>query len=134
LSWDDPYVQFGSKGKPVAERTPAAAAASTQYPRYYTRFFGASGLASADIACYALLQAQDWRQRIRTWQESTLRAGEGATQDSDEGGEGAYYDSQLFNELYFLVDGGTVWVDSAAGLSNRPNNPGVLPWQRYIWR
>ena len=24
----------------------------------------------------------------------------------------------LFNELYFLVDGGTVWTDSTAGLPN----------------
>ncbi len=40
-----------------------------------------------------------------------------------EGGDGAsFYDAQLFNELYFLVDGGTVWVDSSAGA---PNNTAV---------
>ena len=29
-----------------------------------------------------------------------------------------YYRSQLFNELYFLADGGTVWTDTAAGATN----------------
>ena len=29
-----------------------------------------------------------------------------------------YYRSQLFNELYFLADGGTVWTDTAAGVTN----------------
>ena len=29
-----------------------------------------------------------------------------------------YYRSQLFNELYFLADGGTIWTDTAAGVTN----------------
>jgi hypothetical protein len=33
--------------------------------------------------------------------------------------ESSYYASQLFNELYFLADGGTVWLDSTAGISNQ---------------
>ena len=31
-----------------------------------------------------------------------------------------YYKHQLFNELYFLVDGGTVWTDSENGTVNPP--------------
>ena len=30
----------------------------------------------------------------------------------------SYYASQLFNELYFLVDGGTIWLDSSDGHVN----------------
>lgn len=31
-----------------------------------------------------------------------------------------YYQHQLFNELYFLVDGGSVWADSENGVANDP--------------
>jgi hypothetical protein len=34
-----------------------------------------------------------------------------------------YYKSQLFNELYFLVDGGTLWLDTSDGVPNPPNPP-----------
>jgi hypothetical protein len=33
-----------------------------------------------------------------------------------------YYRHQLFNELYFLVDGGTVWADSTYGVPNPYSN------------
>ena len=33
-----------------------------------------------------------------------------------------YYRHQLFNELYFLVDGGTVWADSTYGIPNPYSN------------
>lgn len=30
----------------------------------------------------------------------------------------SYYNHQIFNELYFLVDGGTLWLDSTDGVAN----------------
>lgn len=188
LSWDNPYVRFGSSGtakdcpaiddpsngksnisgcdsdsaQPSSAPPPSDPSGSGSYlPRYYTRFFGTSGLAAPKITAFALSQVQDWRQRIAAWQARTLRNSDGATAgvrgsggDAYAGGEGdgasgalegrlsdtgngdggtdgagstgsmgsaggGYYDHQLFNELYFLVDGGTVWTDSTAGVSNQ---------------
>jgi hypothetical protein len=39
-----------------------------------------------------------------------------------------YYRSQLFNELYFLVDGGTIWTDSCNAIENPLNkSENILP-------
>jgi hypothetical protein len=126
LSWDDPYVRFGEKRASSATDTAvptASAPPATYYPRYYTRFFGTSGLASPNMAAYALLHVQDWRQRIIAWQDETLRKAKSTHEaqglPAGPAQESCYYDSQLFNELYFLVDGGTVWLDSTAGVSNQ---------------
>lgn len=122
LAWDDPLVQFGNMHM---------AATSPVYPRYYTRFFGTSGLASPRMAAYALLHVHDWRERIQKWQTETLmRTGviaalqqqlpqaDGAPPGTMET-ESSFFDSMLFNELYFLADGGTLWLDSCAGRSNQ---------------
>lgn len=116
-------------------------------PRYYTKFSGTSGLSAPELAAYALLQVNDWRHRIYTWQEATLQASQppehihsppcgpcgpcGAGSNPSGGNpfpdranhaaesSGDYYGHMLFNELYFLADGGTVWTDSTAGVSNQ---------------
>ena len=124
LSWDDPFVRFGRKatGSPTTATNPVVDEERSEAPmhaRYYSRFFGTSGLASPAMGAYALIHRKDWVERIQRWQEDTIsRAG-----CMGEGGDGAsFYDAQLFNELYFLVDGGTVWVDSSVGA---PNNTAV---------
>ena len=93
LSWDNPVARFGS---------------GMSLPRYYTRFFGDSGLCSPSIASYALAHSTDWERRIVYWQREV--------QDNESLPE--YYKSQLFNELYFLCDGGVVWTDSSNGCPN----------------
>jgi hypothetical protein len=126
LSWDDPLVQFGTK---------ATSATSPFYPRFYTRFFGGSGLASPRMAAYALLHVDNWRERIIKWQQATLQRTGAIAQfqedlreqldDQEESApahmesDRAFYDALLFNELYFLADGGTLWLDSTAGYSNQ---------------
>ena len=87
LAWDNPVVRFG---------------AGRGYLRYYTRFFGSSGLSAPSIAAYALSQVDEWNHQIEEWQQSIV--------ENDTLPE--YYRHLLFNELYYLVDGGTVWIES----------------------
>lgn len=68
--------------------------------KYYTNFFGRSGLNSPSICAYALENAQDWERRIWEWQNPIL---------SNEQLPRSYK-SLLFNELYYLVDGGSIWT------------------------
>lgn len=128
LAWDQPMTRFGT-GKAL--------------PRYYTRFFGASGLSAPGIASFALRNFKRWEEQIRDWQNTvTLRSPftiadfneelqdtVQSTSDSPclphqrnevEVTEKGYFNHLLFNELYYLVDGGTVWTDSTSGF---PNNP-----------
>lgn len=93
LTWDNPIARFGS-GMAV--------------PRYYTRFFGDNGLISPSIASYALTYCLDWERRIVDWQNDV--------QQNDRLPD--FYKSQLFNELYFLCDGGVVWTDTTQGCPN----------------
>ena len=103
LAWDNPWVRFGS---PMAQPV----------PRYYTKFFGRSGTSAASIASYALLNANAWEERIIRWQAKVLN-GMAETLGKGESVP-EYYKHQLFNELYFLVDGGTIWTDSSGGVAN----------------
>lgn len=93
LSWDHPMARFGC-GRTL--------------PKYYTRFFGRSGLASPSISVYSLCHFEWWRREICEWQ---------APVNNDESLP-AYYRHMLFNELYFLVDGGSIWLDTSDGVDN----------------
>ncbi|KAF6124478.1 glucosylceramidase beta 2 [Phyllostomus discolor] len=82
-----PRIMFGAKGQ--------------VYCRRYTRFFGSDGDAAPALSHYALCQYTDWEERISAWQSSVL----------DDRSLPAWYKSALFNELYFLADGGTIWLE-----------------------
>ena len=84
LSWDLPIVEFGGGRK---------------WNRHYTRFFGAEGTHAWDIARTALENHEAWSSQIDAWQKPIV---------SDEK-KPAWYRAELFNELYFLADGGTLW-------------------------
>ncbi len=111
LAWDMPYAVFG-KGLAL--------------PRRYTRFFPGSlrGAASSSsssssssaapsasvaglLAAHALRQYRAWEAAIEAWQRPVL----------EDAALPAFYRHMLFNELYYLTDGGTVWTDSAGGES-----------------
>jgi hypothetical protein len=99
------------------------------------RVFGSSGLASPAMAAYALLHKDRsvlspsppsspavlsyllrWRERIIAWQRDT----------QEDQSLPSYYRSQLFNELYFLVDGGSLWIDRQLQPDNQsPSLSGV---------
>uniref|UniRef100_A0A8C1SKV4 Non-lysosomal glucosylceramidase n=1 Tax=Cyprinus carpio TaxID=7962 RepID=A0A8C1SKV4_CYPCA len=86
LAWDMPKITFGSR-----ERI---------YVRY-TRYYGTKGDAAPSLSHYALTHYSKWEESIDEWQRPILQ----------DGSLPAWYKSALFNELYFVVDGGTVWVE-----------------------
>jgi len=103
LAWDLPVVEFG---------------AGTCWYKRYTRFFGRTGDNAWAIGAEALAKRTEWSSAIDAWQAPILA--NAARPD--------WYKGALFNELYFLVDGGTVWTD---GEPFRPadsgNGSGGLP-------
>lgn len=93
LAWDQPAAHF-----------PAGA---VWYKRY-TRFFGRDGDNAWAIAAETLAQHQAWREQIAAWQQPIL----------DDPERPLWYKTALFNELYYLVDGGTLWGDEASTLES----------------
>ena len=122
LAWDMPYAVFGQ---------------GLALPRRYTRFFpgslrGRHGATKAQpqqqqqeppppsssssssvssvaglLAAHALARYLAWEEAIEAWQRPVL----------EDASLPAFYRHTLFNELYYLTDGGTVWTDSAGGES-----------------
>uniref|UniRef100_A0AAR2LAB5 Non-lysosomal glucosylceramidase n=1 Tax=Pygocentrus nattereri TaxID=42514 RepID=A0AAR2LAB5_PYGNA len=111
LVWDMPKMTFGSREK--------------EHMRRYTRYYGTNGDAGPSLSHYALTHYKDWEKSIEEWQRPIL----------EDSALPSWYKSALFNELYFVVDGGTVWVelpedcDVSGGL--RPQEGG-LPAQPPI--
>ncbi|XP_061468542.1 non-lysosomal glucosylceramidase [Rhineura floridana] len=107
LAWDMPCIHFGSKEK--------------GHLRRYTRFFGKEGDACPALSQYTLSHYKEWEEKIEAWQGPIL-------ENSDLP---PWYKSALFNELYFLADGGTVWVEllpeDAASLGASLGLSGLLP-------
>ncbi len=95
LSWDLPVVQFGGGRK---------------WLREYTKFFGNEGTHAWEIARTALLHHEEWSQAIDAWQKPIV---------TDQQ-KPAWYRAELFNELYYLADGGTLWGHQ---LSESDRNP-----------
>ncbi|HWY67917.1 MAG TPA: non-lysosomal glucosylceramidase [Terriglobales bacterium] len=93
LSWDLPIAEFGGGRK---------------WLRHYTRFFGASGTNAWKIARAALENAQDWSRQIDAWQKPVI----------DDDSKPLWYRGELFNELYILADGGTLWGHELEGVGN----------------
>ena len=83
IAWDIPLMQFGQ---------------GRRWYRRYTKFFGRSGNNSLKIASAALSEWRLWRQQIEEWQRPVL-----------ESDWPSWLKSALFNELYYVVDGGTAW-------------------------
>jgi non-lysosomal glucosylceramidase len=95
LAWDMPVARFGC---------------GTGWYRRYTRFYGRDGRAAARIARDAILNHPAWEQQIGAWQEPVL----------SEPGLPDWYKAMLFNETYYLVDGGTIWTDGREGDGSSP--------------
>lgn len=88
VAWSSPKVKF-SKG--------------SSYNRRYTKYYGTSERAAQNIVHDALKNYRRWEEDIEKWQNPILH-----DQRLPE-----WYKFTLFNELYFLVAGGTVWIDSS---------------------
>jgi len=92
IAWDLPIFEFGSGRK---------------WYREYTRFYGSDGQNAWAIARDALKNASSWSDAIDAWQAPYIK---------DES-KPLWYRGMLFNELYPLADGGSVWgrpVDAKA--------------------
>ncbi len=90
VAWDLPVMQFGE---------PEAA-----WYRRYTKFFGRSGRNAWTIAKEGLQKRDKWEAAIDRWHQEVLAA------DRPD-----WYKAALFNELYYLVDGGTAWEAGRVG-------------------
>ncbi|KAG6521629.1 hypothetical protein ZIOFF_018754 [Zingiber officinale] len=89
LAWSSPKVKF-QKG--------------SAYHRRYTKFYGTSERSSAvNLVHDALKNYKWWEEEIEKWQNPILQ-----NEKLPE-----WYKFTLFNELYFLVAGGTVWTAQA---------------------
>uniref|UniRef100_W5KBX1 Non-lysosomal glucosylceramidase n=1 Tax=Astyanax mexicanus TaxID=7994 RepID=W5KBX1_ASTMX len=87
LAWDMPKMTFGSREK--------------EHIRRYTRYYGTNGDAGPTLSHYALTHYKDWEKSIEEWQRPVL----------EDSSLPSWYKSAIFNELYFVADGGTVWVE-----------------------
>lgn len=87
LAWDMPVVHFGDRNR--------------DYKRRYTRFFGADGDSVPALCAHALNNYELWETKIEKWQYPVLKHRHLPN----------WYKSALFNELYFMTDGGSVWFE-----------------------
>lgn len=101
LAWSSPKIKF-SKG--------------SSYHRRYTKFYGTSESAAQELVHDALTNYKRWEEEIERWQSPVL--------NDDRLPE--WYKFTLFNELYFLVAGGTVWIDSLSTTSDMRNDQNQL--------
>lgn len=109
LAWDMAVVQFKSK-----ENT---------FSRRYARWFGTQGDAGPRLCAYALSQHPVWERKIDSWQNPILL----------NKNLPAWYKSALFNELYFVSDGGTVWLDTMEGNSQVSTHPVVQEYSKFAY-
>ena len=106
LTWDLPITEF---------------AEGVTYYRRYTDFFGRNGKNSWTMVRTALKHSDMWQEKIQEWQSPIL----GREDLSD------WLKMALFNELYVLCDGGTLWT---AATENDPVGQfGVLECLDYRW-
>ncbi len=94
LAWDLPLVQFGS------ERC---------WEKKYCEKFGTKGNNAVNIAEYSLQQKNEWRDKIISWQQATLKR---LTAEKREWKMPNPVAGSLINELYYIRDGGSTWVSN----------------------
>ncbi len=106
LAWDLPITEF---------------AEGVKYYRRYTDFFGRNGQNVWAMIRTALKHQGVWRERIQEWQMPII-----TREDLPD-----WLKMALFNELYLLTDGGTLWT---AATENDPVGQfGVLECIDYRW-
>jgi non-lysosomal glucosylceramidase len=93
LAWDQPVMRFGEGG-----------GGGAWYKRH-TAFFGVEGKAAWDIAQEAAQNHEAWLKAIQDWQAPILA----------DAGRPDWFKTALFNELYYMVYGGTAWEQGPVG-------------------
>ena len=108
ISWDFPLAEFGSGRK---------------WYRQYTDFYGTSGTNAWKIASDGLLNAAKWSDAIDAWQGPYV---------NDES-KPLWYRGALFNELYTIADGGSLWGRPADSDKKTPSTFGFLECFDYAY-
>jgi non-lysosomal glucosylceramidase len=85
LVWDMPIARFPE---------------GTGWYRRYTKFFGRQGKAAPALLKTALTKYAAWEEDIDAWQRPIL----------ENAALPLWYRQMLFNETYYLADGGTLWT------------------------
>ncbi|OMO77999.1 Glucosylceramidase [Corchorus olitorius] len=85
LAWDCPEIRFGDH----------------TYHKRYTKYYGILGDSAARIAHDAIFDHSKWESQIESWQRPIL----------EDKRLPEWYPVTLFNELYYLNAGGTIWTD-----------------------
>ncbi|MBW4576722.1 MAG: bile acid beta-glucosidase [Aphanothece sp. CMT-3BRIN-NPC111] len=106
LTWDFPVMEFVN---------------NVNYYRRYTDFFGRTGNNAWSIVRTALKNDDVWKEQIQSWQEPILKR-----QDLPD-----WFKIALFNELYILTGGGTLWT--AADERDPVGQFAVLECLDYRW-
>ena len=106
IAWDLPVTEFAS---------------GVWYYRRYTDFFGRNGKNAWPIVRTAMKHSDTWRENIEAWQKPILER-----KDLSD-----IFKMALFNELYALTDGGTLW--SAADERDPKGQFAVLECIDYRW-
>ncbi|PSB33411.1 GH116 family glycosyl hydrolase [Stenomitos frigidus] len=106
LTWDFPVTEL---------------AQGIEYFRRYTDFFGRNGCNAWSIARTALKHHQTWHEKIQDWQQPLI----------EQEALPNWFKMALFNELYNLTDGGTLW--SAADERDPVGQFAVLECIDYRW-
>jgi non-lysosomal glucosylceramidase len=106
LAWDFPVTEF---------------AQGINYFRRHTDFFARTGHNAWTVVRTALKHSDVWREKILAWQTPILNR-----DDLPD-----WFKMALFNELYLLTDGGTLWT---AGTETDPIGQfGILECLDYRW-
>jgi non-lysosomal glucosylceramidase len=101
ISWDLPVVEFGSGRK---------------WYRHYTDFYGTSGANAWKIAADGLTNAAKWSDAIDAWQAPYI----------EDESKPLWYRGALFNELYTVADGGSLWGRPVDSAKDTPSTFGFL--------
>ena len=102
VAWDLPVTEFGG---------------GRRWWKRHTRTWGRTGGRALDLARHALAETPAWRAAIEAWQRPVI----------EDESLPAWYRAALFNELYFLVDGGTFWeAGEVGGPEPEPDDPGPV--------
>jgi non-lysosomal glucosylceramidase len=101
IAWDLPVVEFGSGRK---------------WYRHYTDFYGTSGVNAWKIAADGLTNSAKWSDAIDAWQAPYV----------EDESKPLWYRGALFNELYALADGGSLWGRPLESGKNTPSAFGFM--------
>lgn len=111
VAWDFPVTEFGfdENANPIS------------YYRRYTDFFGRNGKNAWAMVRTTLKHSDTWKENVLAWQNPIL-----SREDLPD-----WFKMALFNELYILTGGGTLWT--AADEQAPVGQFGVLECLDYRW-